>query len=239
MSRHCKPLTPTGMPAYNPSMRNAPTPADHLFAALGRGLALLGGQAGTQTGSDKLSGRASPAQTQPQLAMDEATRKDVIGLMRVNHAGEVAAQALYHGQALVARDAKTRRHLLEVAAEEQDHLHWCEQRLHELGAGPSRLQPLWHAGSLAIGALAGLAGDRTSLGFIDETERQVAEHLGDHLRRLPENDLRSRAILEQMRRDEQRHGADAQAAGAQPLPPPVKGLMRQVARIMKFGAYRV
>lgn len=215
-------------------MRNAQTPADHLLTALGRGLALLGSRASPRVDA----GRINPAQSLPEAPLDATTRQEVIGLMRVNHAGEVAAQALYHGQALVARNPATRRHLLEAAAEEHDHLQWCEQRLHELGAEPSRLQPLWHAGSLAIGALAGLAGDRVSLGFIDETERQVAEHLGDHLQRLPDNDLRSRAILEQMRRDEQRHGADAQAAGARALPPPVRGLMRQVARIMKFSAYR-
>ncbi len=208
------------------------TPADHLLSALGRGLSLL---AHRPTGS----GRSNPAQPAPQTDLGEAERRHAAGLMRVNHAGEVSAQALYQGQALVARDPKVREHLLAAAREEQDHLRWCEERLHELGDAPSRLQPLWYAGSFAIGAAAGLAGDRWSLGFIDETERQVSEHLGDHLQKLPEQDQRSRAIIEAMRRDEDRHGREAREAGGRPLPGPVRGLMRQVARVMKFGAYRI
>ncbi len=211
------------------------TPADRLLSTLNRGLSLL-----AERGSG--TGRSNPAKAQAQAETNDAndaSRRHVAGLMRINHAGEVAAQALYHGQALVARNPQTRQQLLAAAREEQDHLRWCEERLHELNDAPSRLQPLWYAGSFAIGAAAGLAGDRWSLGFIDETERQVSEHLGEHLQQLPEQDQRSRAILEQMRRDEERHGREARDAGGQPLPAPVKGLMRQVARVMKFGAYRI
>ena len=208
------------------------TPLDPLLATLGRGLALFAARRDA-------SGRANPADQQRKVSLAPDEQRHVAGLMRINHAGEVAAQALYHGQALTARNPETRRHLLEAAREEQDHLRWCEERLAELGDGPSKLQPLWYAGSLAIGAVAGLSGDRYSLGFVRETERQVSEHIGEHLRALPEHDVRDRAILEAMRADEQRHGDEAAAAGAQELPPPVRGLMRQVAKLMKFGAYRV
>lgn len=184
-----------------------------------------------------------PAAAHPGTAFGEAElaapqRRHVAGLMRINHAGEIAAQALYHGQALVARNAMTRRHLLQAADEELAHLQWCEARLHELEARPSRLTPVWHLGSLAIGAVAGLAGDRVSLGFVEETERQVVAHLDEHLTQLPEDDARSRAILERMREDEARHGADAHRAGALRLPEPIRRGMRAVARVMKFGAYR-
>ena len=184
---------------------------------------------------------AAAPQSQDETTVAEMAppeRRAAAGLMRVNHAGEVAAQGLYHGQALTARNPETRLHLLEAADDEQQHLQWCEQRLRELGDRPSRLGPLWYAGSLAMGAVAGLFGDRWSLGFVAETERQVAEHLDEHLQRLPGQDARSRDILATMRRDEERHGQDATARGGAPLPTPVRGLMRQVARIMKAGAYR-
>jgi ubiquinone biosynthesis monooxygenase Coq7 len=158
--------------------------------------------------------------------------------MRVNHAGEVSAQALYHGQALVSRDAALRGHLLKAADEERAHLQWCETRLQELGERSSRLSPFWYLGSFAIGAAAGIAGDRWNLGFVEETERQVVEHLDSHLQQLPQQDQRSRAIVEAMKDDEARHGAEAAAAGARSLPPPVKSLMRRIAGVMKFGAYR-
>jgi 3-demethoxyubiquinol 3-hydroxylase len=160
-------------------------------------------------------------------------------LMRVNHSGELAAQALYHGQALIARSAATRALLDEAARAENDHLAWCETRLAELGARPSLLNPLWYAGSFAIGALAALAGDQASLGFVVETERQVEGHLDEHLGRLPVGDSRSRAILETMRAEEIAHGATAAAAGGVAPPAPVRVLMRQIARAMTRTAYWV
>jgi ubiquinone biosynthesis monooxygenase Coq7 len=168
-----------------------------------------------------------------------AQQRESAALMRVNHSGELAAQALYHGQALVARSAGTRAMLLDAARAESDHLAWCETRLTELGARPSLLNPLWYAGSFAIGALAALTGDRTSLGFVVETERQVEGHLNEHLGRLPVGDSRSRAILETMRAEEIAHGATAAAAGGEPLPAPVRALMRQTARVMTGAAYWV
>ena len=178
-----------------------------------------------------------PAGDATDDALDERERRHSAGLMRVDHAGEVAAQALYRGQALTARDPAVRAAMEEAAREESDHLAWCRARLEELGAAPSRLDPLWYAGSLAIGAVAGLAGDRWSLGFVVETERQVAEHLGDHLARLPAGDHRSRALLRQMRADEQRHATRAHAAGGAPLPPIVRRAMRAASRIMTRSAY--
>ena len=173
----------------------------------------------------------------PGLSPDE--RRRAAALMRVNHAGEIAAQALYHGQAIAARSDATRRMLLDAARAETDHLAWCESRLKELDSRPSRLNPLWYAGSFLIGALAALAGDRASLGFVVETERQVEGHLDQHLGRLPAADLRSRAIVEQMRTDEAAHGANARAAGGADLPGPVRALMRHTARIMTGTAYWV
>lgn len=208
------------------------SPTDRLITGLARGLARWGQ-------APAASGRANPATPSTDAGLEDEERRHAAGLMRINHAGEVAAQALYQGQALVARDPRTREQLLAAAREEQDHLRWCEERLQELGDAPSRLQPLWYAGSFAIGAAAGLAGDRWSLGFIDETERQVSEHLGEHLQQLPESDRRSRAIIKAMRDDEDRHGREAREAGGRPLPAPVRGLMRQVAKVMKFGAYRI
>jgi len=172
-----------------------------------------------------------------RAAIAEADRLTSAALMRVNHAGEIAAQALYHGQALVARTAPTRELLLKAAHEETDHLAWCETRLKELDSRPSLLNPLWYAGSFAIGAMAALLGDRTSLGFVVETERQVEGHLEKHLARLPPDDARSRAILETMRSDEIAHGMTAKAAGAAELPTPVRMLMRSTARVMTSTAY--
>ena len=159
------------------------------------------------------------------------------GLMRVNHAGELAAQALYHGQALVARDPSVRDFMLQAAREEGDHLAWCAERLRALESRPSVLGPLWYVGSLAIGALAGLGGDRISLGFLSETERQVEGHLEEHLERLPAEDAASRAILEQMKADEIRHGAQARERGGTVLPAPARALMRVAAKAMTTSAY--
>jgi ubiquinone biosynthesis monooxygenase Coq7 len=171
------------------------------------------------------------------IPVDPGLRRHAAGLMRVNHAGEIAAQGLYHGQALTARSPETRAALRQAAAEEGDHLAWCRERLDELGSRPSVLNPLWYAGSVAIGALAGLAGDRMSLGFMAETERQVEGHLADHLERLPADDARSRTIVQQMQADEIGHGRTAVAAGAATLPGPVPKLMRLTARIMTGTAY--
>jgi ubiquinone biosynthesis monooxygenase Coq7 len=169
--------------------------------------------------------------------LDDAQRRESAALMRVNHAGEVAAQALYHGQALVARSPATRELLLKAASDETDHLGWCEQRLQELDSGPSLLNPLWYAGSFVIGALAGTFGDGASLGFVAETERQVEGHLDEHLRRLPSADLSSRAVVAAMRRDEIAHAGAARRAGAVELPGIVRDLMRGTAKVMTGTAY--
>ena len=169
--------------------------------------------------------------------LSDSEKRHSAALMRVNHAGEIAAQALYHGQALVARSTATRDLLLKAAHEETDHLAWCEARLKELDSRPSLLNPLWYAGSFAIGAAAALLGDRTSLGFVVETERQVEGHLNEHLARLSPDDVRSRAILQTMRTDEIAHGMSAKAAGGAELPSPVRSLMRSTARLMTSTAY--
>jgi 3-demethoxyubiquinol 3-hydroxylase len=160
-------------------------------------------------------------------------------LMRVNHAGEIAAQALYHGQALTARNPAVRAQMLAAAREETDHLAWCEQRVRELDSRTSLLAPVWYAGSFAIGALAGLSGDRTSLGFVEETEKQVVEHLESHMNELPPDDERSRRTVAQMKADEDRHADDARNNGALGLPRPVRSLMRRTAGIMTRTAYHL
>lgn len=211
---------------YNGAMR--PGLLDPLIIAADRALRAL-------TGGSEPS-RPNPGADHP-ADLSAAERGESAALMRVNHAGEIAAQALYHGQALAARSGTTQALLLDAAREEADHLAWCEERLHELGARPSLLNPLWYAGSFAIGALAAAFGDKVSLGFVAETERQVEGHLDDHLGRLPPADDRSRAILEAMRADESRHGVKAQRAGAVALPRPVGALMRRTARLMTGTAY--
>jgi ubiquinone biosynthesis monooxygenase Coq7 len=207
------------------------TSFDRLLAAIDHALKLVAAPAaGT---------RPSPASGIRDGDLDPAERTHAAGLMRVNHAGEIAAQGLYQGHAAVARDDATERQMHKAADEEFDHLAWCEQRLGELGAKPSVLAPLWYGGAFAIGALSGVFGDRWSLGFIAETEKQVCAHLGRHLASLPEADARSRAIVEQMRDEEAVHGSDAQRAGAAALPPPVKRLMGLTARVMTGTAYRL
>lgn len=190
--------------------------------------------AGTAQASRPVPGATLP---EPELSADE--RKHAAGLMRVNHTGEVCAQALYSAQAMVTRDAGIGARFAQAAREEEDHLAWTQQRLDELSSRPSLFNPLWYAGSFAIGALAGLAGDRVNLGFVVETERQVEEHLTSHLGRLPPQDEKSRAIVGAMRDDEARHADMAEAAGALPLPRPVRGLMQTAAGVMKAVAYRV
>jgi ubiquinone biosynthesis monooxygenase Coq7 len=186
--------------------------------------------------------RPDTGQDRPAPAADSALsveeKRESAALMRVNHAGEVAAQALYHAQALFARDPQVRDFMLHAAREETDHLAWCETRLEELGSRPSVLNPLWYAGSFGIGALAALMGDKASLGFVAETERQVEGHLKSHLERLPAGDTRSRAIVEAMCHDEAGHGRQAESAGAASLPGPVRELMRRTARVMTHTAYR-
>ena len=183
--------------------------------------------------------RPSPAAHLGEDTLTANEKTHAAGLMRVNHAGEVAAQGLYQGHATVARDPETREQMLDAAAEEMDHLRWCEERLQQLGEGPSLLGPVWYAGAFAIGAASGVIGDRWSLGFVEETERQVAEHLNGHLQTLPAGDARSRAIVEQMRAEEEEHGANAHAAGAARLPAPIRGLMKLTAKVMTRTAYRI
>jgi len=187
---------------------------------------------------------AKPAASRPSPArgsatLDEEGRKQSGALMRVNHVGEVCAQALYQSQALLCRDPGLRHDFEQAAKEEIDHLAWTRQRLDELGDRPSLLNPLWYGGSFALGSLAGLAGDRVSLGFLVETERQVEQHLASHLDRLPAEDLRSREIVAQMKLDEAEHAAHAQAAGAMVLPAPVPQLMRMAARVMTRVAHHI
>jgi ubiquinone biosynthesis monooxygenase Coq7 len=166
-------------------------------------------------------------------------RVHAAALMRVNHVGEVCAQALYQGQALTARDPVARRALEQAAREEEDHLAWSAERIHELGGRPSLLNPLWYAGAFAIGAVAGALGDRWNLAFLAETERQVEEHLGSHLEELPPEDARTRAVVEAMQADEARHRASAIELGAAELPEPVKRAMRLASKVMTTVAYRI
>ncbi|HEX6613463.1 MAG TPA: 2-polyprenyl-3-methyl-6-methoxy-1,4-benzoquinone monooxygenase [Rhodanobacteraceae bacterium] len=207
------------------------TRLDHALAGFERALGTVCGAA--------VESRPSPSAAIPESHLEDGERKHVAGLMRVNHTGEVCAQALYDGQAALARDEATRSHLRAAAAEETDHLAWCAQRLQELDDRPSLLNPLWYAGSFAIGALAAALGDRASLGFVVETERQVEAHLHEHLQRLPESDARSRAILSQMQSEEARHAANARARGGVDLPMPIPQLMRCASAVMKAVAYRV
>jgi ubiquinone biosynthesis monooxygenase Coq7 len=183
--------------------------------------------------------RANPAGELSEPVLEAAERRHVAGLMRVNHSGEICAQALYAGQAATARTDTVRSAMQQAAAEEIDHLAWCEARLRELDSHTSALNPLWYAGSFAIGALAGLTGDRWSLGFVRETEQQVEAHLQDHIDRLPAGDARSQAILDQMQRDEARHAEMAETAGGRELPRPVRRAMALAAGVMKALAYRI
>ena len=183
--------------------------------------------------------RRNPAHGVPDLSGRDEDRVRSAALMRVNHAGEVAAQALYAGHAVAAGDARVRDAMLHAAAEESEHLDWCAARVRELDSHVSFLAPLWYFGSFAIGAAAGAAGDKWSLGFVMETERQVVEHLDRHLELLPEQDHRSRSILQRMRRDEMQHASVARDAGGAELPLPVRILMRGCAKVMTGTAYWV
>jgi ubiquinone biosynthesis monooxygenase Coq7 len=183
--------------------------------------------------------RACPVIAGDETVLTPEERREASGLMRVNHVGEICAQALYSAQAIATRDAALREHFQRAAGEETDHLAWTQARLDQLGARPSLLNPLWYAGAFALGLVAGRLGDRVSLGFVVETERQVEEHLTAHLDRLPEGDAKSRAIVVTMRDDEARHGAMAQEAGAFDLPRPVRDLMHVTAGVMKAVAFRI
>ncbi|NOY63245.1 MAG: 2-polyprenyl-3-methyl-6-methoxy-1,4-benzoquinone monooxygenase [Gammaproteobacteria bacterium] len=180
--------------------------------------------------------RDNPAYDCPENSLSDAEKRRAAALMRINHAGEVSAQALYQGQALTAKLPEVREKMERAALEENDHLEWCENRLNELESRTSVLNPLWYAGSLAIGALAGRAGDKWSLGFVAETEHQVIRHLDKHLQQLPERDEKSRAILEQMREDEARHATVALQAGGAELPAPVKVMMKITSKVMTRSA---
>ena len=183
--------------------------------------------------------RPYPAETAAEVDLTEPEKAHIAGLMRINNAGEVAAQGLYRGQALTARAQALGEAMHEAAEEENEHLHWCQRRLSELDQRRSLLDGVWYWGSFAIGALAGAAGDKWSLGFVKETEQQVCAHLDRHLESLPQQDERSRAILTKMRTDELRHATHAAQAGAAELPRPVKQAMTLVSKLMTFTAYRV
>jgi ubiquinone biosynthesis monooxygenase Coq7 len=185
------------------------------------------------------AGRASPAQNLARPQLSAAETREAGALMRVNHVGEICAQALYQSQALFSRSDQQRQHFERAAEQEQDHLAWTAARVAELGTHTSRLAPLWWTGAFAWGSLAGLAGDRWSLGFVVETERQVEAHLASHLNRLPEADAPSRAIVDQMKREEAEHADEALAAGALPLPGPIQELMRAAAKVMTTVAHRI
>jgi ubiquinone biosynthesis monooxygenase Coq7 len=186
------------------------------------------------------AGRPTPGtESGANAALDSDQRKHAAGLMRVNHVGEVCAQALYQSQKLVARDSQIKEMLDHSGQEELDHLAWCETRLKELGSHTSYLNPVWYAGSFAIGLVAGLAGDKWSLGFVAETEKQVENHLVSHLKKLPEDDHRSRAIVDQMRLDEIEHGQAALHAGGVTLPEPIQKVMQAMSKVMTTTAYKI
>lgn len=205
---------------------------DAVLAEAGRALQVLAGaaQAGRPNPAGRLRGESS---------LTDAERRHAAGLMRVNHVGEVCAQALYRGQALMCQDPATRALLLDAAAEEVDHLAWCRERLDELQSRPSYLNPFWYAGSFALGLAAGRAGTARNLGFMAETEAQVEQHLDGHLTQLPAGDERSRRIVEQMRTDEIGHRTTAQREGAQRLPLPIRLGMRVMSKVMTTTAYRI
>ena len=205
--------------------------ADRLIGELDRALRAIAGVAN--------AARSSPAESKPEAELDEKDRAHAAALMRVNHVGEICAQALYQGQALTARDPQARAQLEQAAQEEQDHLAWSADRIRELRGRPSLLNPLWYAGSFAIGALAGALGDRWNLAFLAETERQVEEHLTGHLEALPAADERTRAVVTAMREDEAKHRATALGLGAAELPSPAKAAMRLASKVMTTVAYRV
>jgi len=208
------------------------TPLDRLLAGANNALRTIAAPAGHPA-------RKNPAGDIDETDLSDKQKTHAAGLMRVNHAGEVAAQALYQGHAMVARDPNIEQQMQRAANEEFDHLAWCEQRLTELGSRPSVLSPIWYSGAFAIGAASGILGDKWSLGFIAETEKQVCAHLESHLEELPDNDDKSRAIVTQMRDEEEEHGENAIEAGAAELPAPLQRLMKLTAKVMTNTAYRL
>ncbi|MEN8166876.1 MAG: 2-polyprenyl-3-methyl-6-methoxy-1,4-benzoquinone monooxygenase [Pseudomonadota bacterium] len=206
------------------------SPADQFMIGIDQALRTLFGR-------PQVTERSNPADNLDDAELSEQEQDETARLMRINHTGEVCAQALYQGQALTAKLADVRKGMERAAQEENDHLDWCEKRLHELDNRKSLLNPFWYAGSFAIGAVAGLAGDKWSLGFVAETEHQVEAHLNEHLSRLPTNDQKSRAILEQMKDDEIHHATVALEAGGAELPVPVKLAMKLTSKIMTKSVY--
>ena len=226
----CGVYRPTEPFRYTPDHEN--TPIDRLLASANNALRTVAAPAGRPA-------RQNPAENILDTNLNAAQKRHAAGLMRINHAGEVAAQALYQGHATVARDKGIEEQMQRAADEEFDHLAWCEQRINELGEDVSKLSPFWYAGAFAIGAASGVLGDKWSLGFIAETERQVCAHLDSHLGNLPPEDAKSRAIVEQMRDEEEEHGENAIDAGAAELPAPVRRLMQMTAKVMTKTAYWV
>lgn len=204
---------------------------DRLIVEFDKGLRTLFSQAH--------SARPHPDANTPDAPMDEAERKHAAGLMRINHSGEICAQALYQGQALTARDPAVQAKLQQAAQEETEHLAWTSKRVHELGGHLSVLNPLWYTGSLTLGAFAGLLGDKWNLGFLSETEHQVGGHLQSHLEKLPPQDAKSRAVVQQMYVDETKHSDMAKEMGGADLPAPVKFAMRATSKILTHTAYRI
>lgn len=214
------------MPDHRPN-----SPIDNLVVGFDRALRTLTGQVHAE--------RPNPAVEAVDGEMSADEKAHVAGLMRVNHTGEVCAQALYEGQALTARDSENRQLLLDAAAEERDHLVWCRERIDELDGRTSMLDPFFYGASFVMGAVTGLVGDRVSLGFVEATEDQVVKHLEGHLQDLPEEDARSRAIIEQMREDEARHGDHALALGGEAFPQPVKTAMTVLSKVMTETTYKI
>ncbi len=212
-------------------MRGAEEGLDRVIVEFDRALRTLAGAAG--------SARAEPGREIAEADLQDAERRHAAALMRVNHTGEICAQALYSGQALTARNAATRGVLQQAAAEETDHLAWTAARVESLGGRVSVLNPAFYAGAFVLGAVSGALGDRWNLGFLAETERQVEAHLDGHLESLPASDLKSRAVVDAMKQDEARHAATATVHGGAELPGPVRKIMRMAARAMTFSTYRL
>ena len=217
---------------FMPMEKREYSPVDMLLSNVDQAVRTLFGKPDTTR-------RKNPASDIEEAELSASEAQHVAGLMRINHAGEVCAQALYQGQALTAKLPRVRENMEQAAQEENDHLDWCQTRLTELNSHTSYLNPIWYAGSFMIGATAGLMGDKWSLGFVAETEKQVVKHLRGHLQRLPEQDQKSRAILEQMQMDEAKHQASAMQAGGAQLPEPVRQLMKLTSKIMTTSAYRI